>query len=241
MEKNNTFGFKKVNSDTKKKLVNDVFSSVADKYDVMNDLMSFGTHHLWKRFAIELSSVRNGSNVLDVATGTGDILNKIKNINCFSVGIDQNFDILNLAKNKLINNCVIPNLVNGNSENLPFKSNIFDLVITSFGFRNFTDKSAALDEFKRILKLSGKLVILEFSEPSPFINYIYKLYRSKFIPKLGEYVTGDKMSYQYLSESIEVFEKQEQLKSLIEKSGFENVSYNNLMSGLVAIHKGYKC
>ena len=124
---------------------------------------------------------------------------------------------------------------------LPFKSNIFDLVITSFGFRNFTDKSAALDEFKRILKLSGKLVILEFSEPSPFINYIYKLYRSKFIPKLGEYVTGDKMSYQYLSESIEVFEKQEQLKKLIEKSGFENVSYNNLMSGLVAIHKGYKC
>ena len=106
MEKNNTFGFKKVNSDTKKKLVNDVFSSVAEKYDIMNDLMSFGTHHLWKRFAIELSSIRNGSNILDVATGTGDILKKIKNINCFSVGIDQNFDILNLAKNKLINNCV---------------------------------------------------------------------------------------------------------------------------------------
>ena len=147
MEKNNNFGFKKVNSDTKKKLVNDVFSSVAEKYDLMNDLMSFGTHHLWKRFAIELSSVRNGSNVLDVATGTGDILNKIKNINCFSVGIDQNFDILNLAKNKLINNCVIPNLVN-NSENLPFKSNIFDLVITSFDLGILLDKSAALENLK---------------------------------------------------------------------------------------------
>ena len=241
MEKNNTFGFKKVNSDTKKKLVNDVFSSVADKYDIMNDLMSFGTHHLWKRFAIELSSVRNGSNVLDVATGTGDILKKIKNINCFSIGIDQNFDILNLAKSKLINNCVIPNLVNGKSEKLPFKSDIFDLVITSFGFRNFTDKSAALQEFKRILKLSGKLVILEFSEPLPFINYIYKFYRSKIIPKLGEHVTGDKRSYQYLSESIEIFENQEELKLLIEKTGFKNVSYNNLIGGLVAIHKGYKC
>jgi demethylmenaquinone methyltransferase/2-methoxy-6-polyprenyl-1,4-benzoquinol methylase len=241
MEKNNTFGFKKVNSDTKKKLVNDVFSSVADKYDIMNDLMSFGIHHLWKRFAIEVSSIKTGSSVLDVATGTGDILNKIKNINCFSVGIDQNFDILSLAKNKLINKCVIPNLVNGMSEKLPFKSDIFDLVITSFGFRNFTHKSDALFEFKRVLKLSGKLVILEFSEPSPFINYFYKAYRSKFIPKLGERVTGDKTSYQYLSESIQVFDNQEELKAIIEKSGFENVSYNNLMGGLVAIHKGFKC
>jgi demethylmenaquinone methyltransferase/2-methoxy-6-polyprenyl-1,4-benzoquinol methylase len=207
----------------------------------MNDLMSFGTHHLWKRFAIEISSIRTGSKVLDVATGTGDILNKIKNINCFSVGIDQNFDILNLAKNKLINNCIIPNLVNGMSERLPFKSDIFDLIITSFGFRNFTDKIVALEEFKRILKLSGKIIILEFSEPSPFINYIYKFYRSKLIPILGERVTGDKMSYQYLSESIEVFENQEELKSLIKKSGFTNVSYNNLMGGLVTIHKGFKC
>jgi demethylmenaquinone methyltransferase/2-methoxy-6-polyprenyl-1,4-benzoquinol methylase len=207
----------------------------------MNDLMSFGTHHLWKRFAIEISSIRTGSKVLDVATGTGDILNKIKNINCFSVGIDQNFDILNLAKNKLINNCITPNLVNGMSERLPFKSDIFDLIITSFGFRNFTDKIVALEEFKRILKLSGKIIILEFSEPSPFINYIYKFYRSKLIPILGERVTGDKMSYQYLSESIEVFENQEELKSLIKKSGFTNVSYNNLMGGLVAIHKGFKC
>jgi demethylmenaquinone methyltransferase/2-methoxy-6-polyprenyl-1,4-benzoquinol methylase len=241
MEKNKTFGFKKVDSDTKKKLINNVFSSVANKYDIMNDLMSFGTHHLWKRFAIEISSIRTGSKVLDVATGTGDILNKIKNINCFSVGIDQNFDILNLAKNKLINNCIIPNLVNGMSERLPFKSDIFDLIITSFGFRNFTDKIVALEEFKRILKLSGKIIILEFSEPSPFINYIYKFYRSKLIPILGERVTGDKMSYQYLSESIEVFENQEELKSLIKKSGFTNVSYNNLMGGLVAIHKGFKC
>lgn len=241
MEKNKTFGFKKVDSDTKKKLINNVFSSVANKYDIMNDLMSFGTHHLWKRFAIEISSIRTGSKVLDVATGTGDILNKIKNINCFSVGIDQNFDILNLAKNKLINNCIIPNLVNGMSERLPFKSDIFDLIITSFGFRNFTDKIVALEEFKRILKLSGKIIILEFSEPSPFINYIYKFYRSKLIPILGERVTGDKMSYQYLSESIEVFENQEELKSLIKKSGFTNVSYNNLMGGLVTIHKGFKC
>jgi demethylmenaquinone methyltransferase/2-methoxy-6-polyprenyl-1,4-benzoquinol methylase len=241
MEKNKTFGFKKVDSDTKKKLINNVFSSVANKYDIMNDLMSFGTHHLWKRFAIEISSIRTGSKVLDVATGTGDILNKIKNINCFSVGIDQNFDILNLAKNKLINNCITPNLVNGMSERLPFKSDIFDLIITSFGFRNFTDKIVALEEFKRILKLSGKIIILEFSEPSPFINYIYKFYRSKLIPILGERVTGDKVSYQYLSESIEVFENQEELKSLIKKSGFTNVSYNNLMGGLVAIHKGFKC
>ncbi|MFZ7197915.1 bifunctional demethylmenaquinone methyltransferase/2-methoxy-6-polyprenyl-1,4-benzoquinol methylase UbiE [Avibacterium avium] len=240
------FGFQTVAKAEKQKLVANVFHSVAGKYDLMNDLLSFGIHRVWKRFTIDCSGVRKGQKVLDLAGGTGDFSAKFSRI----VGetgqvilADINSSMLNVGREKLRNLGVIGNInyVQANAETLPFADNTFDCVIISFGLRNVTDKDKALRSMFRVLKPGGRLLVLEFSKPilDP-LSKIYNFYSFNILPKIGEVVVNDGDSYRYLAESIRMHPKQEDLKTMMEQAGFEQVSYYNLSAGIVALHRGYK-
>ncbi|MFU2048498.1 bifunctional demethylmenaquinone methyltransferase/2-methoxy-6-polyprenyl-1,4-benzoquinol methylase UbiE [Avibacterium gallinarum] len=240
------FGFQTVAKAEKQKLVANVFHSVAGKYDLMNDLLSFGIHRVWKRFTIDCSGVRKGQKVLDLAGGTGDFSAKFSRI----VGetgqvilADINSSMLNVGREKLRNLGVIGkiNYVQANAETLPFADNTFDCVIISFGLRNVTDKDKALRSMFRVLKPGGRLLVLEFSKPilDP-LSKIYNFYSFNILPKIGEVVVNDGDSYRYLAESIRMHPKQEDLKTMMEQAGFEQVSYYNLSAGIVALHRGYK-
>ncbi|WP_108648914.1 bifunctional demethylmenaquinone methyltransferase/2-methoxy-6-polyprenyl-1,4-benzoquinol methylase UbiE [Dongshaea marina] len=245
-KKTTHFGYKDVAVDKKEELVADVFHSVAAKYDLMNDIMSFGIHRLWKRFAIDCSGVRKGSKVLDLAGGTGDLTAKFSRI----VGdegqvvlADINEAMLKVGRDKLRNNGIAGNVayVQANAEALPFPDNYFDLITIGFGLRNVTDKEKALRSMYRVLKPGGRLLVLEFSKPTnALMSKMYDLYSFKVLPKLGAMITKDADSYQYLAESIRMHPDQEGLKSMMEECGFEEVDYHNLTSGVVALHRGYK-
>lgn len=246
-EKNTThFGYKTVNKNEKASLVAGVFHSVAAKYDVMNDLMSAGIHRVWKRFTIELSGVRPGNRVLDIAGGTGDLTAKFSRI----VGptgqvvlADINDSMLKVGRDKLIDNGIVGNVeyVQANAECLPFPDNYFDCVTIAFGLRNVTDKDAALRSMLRVLKPGGRLLVLEFSKPpSKALSKIYDMYSFTALPVLGKLIANDSESYRYLAESIRMHPDQETLKSMMETAGFARAEYFNMTGGIVALHRGVK-
>lgn len=240
------FGFKTVAKAEKQQLVANVFHSVAGKYDLMNDLLSFGIHRIWKRFTIDCSGVRKGQKVLDLAGGTGDFTAKFSRM----VGetgevilADINSSMLEVGREKLRNLGVVGNVsyVQANAECLPFAENTFDCIVISFGLRNVTDKDKALRSMYRVLKPGGRLLVLEFSKPiiDP-ISQLYNFYSFNILPKIGEIVVNDAESYRYLAESIRMHPKQDELKAMMEQAGFESVNYYNLSAGIVALHRGYK-
>lgn len=240
------FGFTTVPLQEKSKLVADVFHSVANKYDLMNDLMSLGMHRLWKRFTIAESGVRQGQYVLDIAGGTGDLTREFsKRVGKEGLVVlaDINEKMLAQGRERLTDQGIVGNVeyVQADAENLPFPDNYFDCITIAFGLRNVTDKAAALRSMYRVLKPAGKVLVLEFSKPIiPLLNTIYDKYSFNIIPKLGEWICQDRASYQYLVESIRMHPDQETLKKLMQDSGFEDVTYHNLSAGIVALHKGMK-
>ena len=240
------FGYKTVNKAEKQARVADVFTSVAKKYDIMNDLMSFGIHRLWKRYAISLSGVRAGQRVLDIAGGTGDlakVFSREVGRNGHVVLSDINAAMLEVGRERLINaGCNNVDFVLANAETLaPFDDNSFDLVTISFGLRNVTDKDAALRAMYRVLKPGGRLLILEFSKPvfEP-LSKAYDLYSFTALPMMGKLIANDSESYQYLAESIRMHPDQQTLKQMMQQAGFENCDYHNLTAGIVAVHRGFK-
>ena len=239
------FGFEKVVKSEKAKKVESVFSSVSKKYDLMNDLMSFGMHRMWKRYLLLVSKVTKGHKVLDIAGGTGDISYLLSNRvgkNGKVILCDINRDMLHAGRLRFIDKGMINNIeyVQADAENLPFKENSFDAVTMGFGLRNVTDKKKCLDSIYKVLKPGGRLLILEFSTPDKWLEPAYGKYLFKFIPWLGEIVTQDRPSYQYLSESILVHPDQEEVKQIMSDASFEHCDYFNLNAGIVAIHSGYK-
>ena len=237
------FGFETVPEQDKARRVAGVFSSVANKYDVMNDLMSGGLHRLWKKFAIEVSAVRRGDRVLDVAGGTGDLSAAfIRRVGpTGQVWLtDINNAMLTVGRDRLINEGVIAPSAQCDAEKLPFPDNYFDCVTVAFGLRNMTHKEAALSEMRRVLKPGGRLLVLEFSKVWKPLEKAYDLYSFKLLPWLGEKVAGDADSYRYLAESIRMHPDQDTLKAMMERAGLSRVEYFNLTAGVVALHRGYK-
>ncbi len=240
------FGYKTVNTNEKVNMVADVFHSVAAKYDIMNDVMSFGIHRLWKRFTIDASGARTGHKVLDLAGGTGDLTAKFSKLvgNTGQVVLaDINESMLRVGKEKLQNNGIVGNVeyVQANAEALPFADNTFDIITISFGLRNVTDKDAALRSMYRVLKPGGRLLILEFSKSEQeWLSKGYDFYSFKILPEMGQLVAGDKESYLYLSESIRMHPDQATLEQMMQNAGFEQTNFTNLTGGIVALHKGFK-
>ncbi len=240
------FGYQQVPVGEKQGRVADVFHSVAAKYDVMNDLMSFGVHRLWKCFTIEYSGVRRGQRVLDIAGGTGDLTMKFSRL----VGqegqvvlADINDSMLKVGRDKLQDKGVSGNVryVQANAEALPFPDNYFDCITIAFGLRNVTDKAKALASMARVLKPGGRLLVLEFSKPaSPLLAKVYDTYSFKLLPVMGKVVTNDADSYRYLAESIRMHPDQETLKEMMETAGLVRCQYHNMTGGVVALHKGIK-
>ncbi|MGS5404071.1 bifunctional demethylmenaquinone methyltransferase/2-methoxy-6-polyprenyl-1,4-benzoquinol methylase UbiE [Acinetobacter junii] len=240
------FGYQTVSSDEKAQKVAEVFHSVASKYDIMNDLMSFGIHRLWKRFAINMSGVRRGQHVLDIAGGTGDlakVFSREVGPQGHVVLSDINESMLNVGRDRLIDaGCTNVDFVLANAETLePFADNSFDLVTISFGLRNVTDKDAALQAMYRVLKPGGRLLVLEFSKPvfEPF-SKLYDFYSFTALPMMGKLVANDSESYKYLAESIRMHPDQRTLKGMMENAGFQSCDYHNLTGGIVAVHRGFK-
>lgn len=245
-EKITHFGFESVAWDEKEKKVGAVFKSVAENYDLMNNIMSMGVHHLWKRFTVEISNIRPGQSVLDLAGGSGDLtrlFSKKVGEQGAVVLADINDAMLAVGRDRLLNEGLHNNIhfVQANAQYLPFASNSFHCVTIGFGLRNVTDKDEALRSMYRVCKPGGKLMVLEFSTPNlPGLKPIYDLYSFNILPKLGEFFAQDGSSYQYLAESIRMHPNQEGLKTMIEKAGFEDCHYHNLSGGIVALHIAYK-
>lgn len=238
------FGYRRVATEEKQRLVAGVFDSVAGKYDLMNDLMSLGIHRLWKRFAIELSGVTAGQRVLDVASGTGDLAAAFaERVGSEGrvIATDINNAMLSRGRDALIDRGIVGHVdyVLANAERLPFVDNHFDCVSIAFGLRNVTNIPAALAVMHRVLKPGGRLLVLEFSRPLKPVRPLYDAY-SKFLPWLGKAVTGDAESYRYLVESIRMHPDQTTLKRMIMDAGFGHCDYYNMSGGIVALHRGYK-
>ena len=245
-KKTTHFGYKEVETESKAAMVAGVFHSVAARYDLMNDLMSGGIHRIWKRFTIELSGVRKGNSVLDIAGGTGDLAARFADI----VGpegkvilADINESMLVVGRDKLIDTGKFGNIdcVQADAQDLPFPDGSFDCITIAFGLRNVTDKDAALRSMLRVLKPGGRLLVLEFSKPeNELLSKAYDTYSFKILPVLGKVVANDSESYQYLAESIRMHPDQETLKDMMEDAGFNRCEYHNMTGGVVALHKGIK-
>jgi len=239
------FGYERVTPATKTARVRGVFDSVADRYDVMNDLMSGGLHRLWKRYAVDLLDVRDGHEVLDLAAGTADLTRLIAARRKLSVWCcDINARMLARGRDRNIDAGFASGIqyVQADASALPFAAAALDRVIIGFGLRNVTDKSRALAEMARVLKPGGRALILEFSHvQAPSLARLYDTYSFKLLPRLGSLVAGDADSYRYLAESIRVHPDQEALKLMMERAGFSGVKYYNLLGGVVAVHVGYTC
>jgi demethylmenaquinone methyltransferase/2-methoxy-6-polyprenyl-1,4-benzoquinol methylase len=245
-EKTTHFGYQQVDWDEKQRRVADVFDSVADNYDVMNDVMSLGIHRLWKRFALELAGARPGQRILDLAGGTGDLAARLSGL----VGArgevvvgDINASMLDVGRARLLDRGISGNVtfVQANAENLPFADHSFDCVTIAFGLRNVTDKQKALAAMHRVLKPGGRLLVLEFSTPViPGLKQAYDLYSFKILPLMGRLIARDESSYRYLAESIRMHPDQKTLETMLQQAGFEDCDYHNLSGGIVALHRGFR-
>ncbi len=245
MNKTTHFGFKDVSVSEKQGLVKDVFDSVANKYDLMNDVLSFGAHRLWKLYTIKSSNVKAGDRVLDIAGGTGDLaiaFNKITGEKGRVVLSDINSNMLKEGRSNLVNSGVFGvDFVQSNAESLSFESNSFDCVSISFGLRNVTNKDIALKEMYRVLKKGGCLLILEFSKTdSDLLKKFYDFYSFNIMPTIGGLIADDEDSYRYLAESIRKHPDQETLKNMVLDAGFGFCEYHNMSGGIVALHKCIK-
>jgi demethylmenaquinone methyltransferase/2-methoxy-6-polyprenyl-1,4-benzoquinol methylase len=245
-ERSTDFGFERVPWGEKARRVRGVFDSVADNYDLMNDLMSGGAHRLWKRFTLSLTNLRPGQRALDVAGGTGDLAKGLAQ----QVGdrgrvvlADINAAMLERGRDRLIDDGRVGNIhyVQANAERLPFADSSFDCITIGFGLRNVTDKPAALASMRRALKPGGQLLVLEFSRPiAPGLGTLYDAYSFHVLPLLGKLVARDEASYRYLAESIRMHPNQEKLLAMMQAAGLEGCQYHNLSGGIVALHRGYK-
>ena len=241
------FGFSQVNSAEKAGKVAQVFDSVASKYDIMNDVMSLGIHHLWKKFTIEMCGLRAGHKVLDLAGGTGDLALKQAQLVGDSghvVLADINASMLREGRDRVLNKGLVKRISTSqcNAEILPFDDNSFDCITIAFGLRNVTDKAKALQSMRRVLKPGGRLCVLEFSKPlyQP-LEKVYDFYSFKILPKLGEIIAKDRASYQYLAESIRMHPDQETLKQMmLTEAEFDEVEVFNMSGGIVALHRAFK-
>ncbi|MFW0028583.1 MAG: bifunctional demethylmenaquinone methyltransferase/2-methoxy-6-polyprenyl-1,4-benzoquinol methylase UbiE [Coxiella endosymbiont of Dermacentor nuttalli] len=245
IEKTTHFGYQTIPIDQKTSKVKNIFTSVASKYDLMNDLMSFGIHRFWKDFAIKLCQLRPGHQVLDLAGGTGDLTQRISSLiedNGIVVLADINNTMMKIAKNRLLNQDIFCNIqfIQVNAEALPFPDNFFDRIVIGFGLRNITDKIAALRSMYQVLKPGGLVTILEFSKPHYPLQSLYDFYSFKLLPWLGKKVAHDEASYRYLVESIRVHPDQKTLIKMMTEAGWEDCNYHNLSGGIVAVHRGYK-
>ncbi|QFU77527.1 bifunctional demethylmenaquinone methyltransferase/2-methoxy-6-polyprenyl-1,4-benzoquinol methylase UbiE [Halioglobus maricola] len=240
------FGYQQVDTEAKAGMVADVFHSVAARYDLMNDLMSGGVHRIWKRFTIELSGVRKGHSVLDIAGGTGDLAAKFSRIvgdDGRVVLADINDSMLKVGRDKLLDTGHQGNIefVQADAQFLPFPDDSFDCITIAFGLRNVTAKETALRSMLRVLKPGGRLLVLEFSKPeNELLSKAYDTYSFRLLPLMGQLVAGDSESYQYLAESIRMHPDQDTLKDMMEDAGFARVEYHNMTGGIVALHKGIK-
>ena len=240
------FGFEQVKKGEKAGRVREVFDSVADQYDVMNDLMSGGLHRLWKRFTIELGAVRSGQTVLDIAGGTGDLAAKFSKLvgNDGNVILaDINAAMLSVGRDRLIDKGALNNIsvVQADAQFLPFEDNSIDCITIAFGLRNVTDKDTALRSMHRVLKPGGRLLVLEFSKPtSPLLSKIYDAYSFAALPIMGKLIADDADSYRYLAESIRKHPDQDTLLDMVEDAGFVDCRYHNMTGGIVAVHRGIK-
>jgi len=241
MSKLLNFGYSKVTTKEKTKLVQKVFSDVANNYDLMNDVMSFGAHRLWKRLFIDIINPSSGDKIIDVGSGSGDLVLEIlkRDLNLKIDMVDLNKAMLLEGKRRIKNNNV--KFFQQNAENLSFLDNIYDKYLISFCLRNVTDIDQSLKEAFRILKPGGQYYCLEFSKPYSFIlANVYSYYKSNLIPTFGKIFSNNRDAYNYLNESIDLFPKQDELKERIESVGFISVKYTNLFDGIVSIHTGYK-
>ena len=237
------FGFETVPESEKAHRVKGVFSSVANKYDLMNDLMSGGLHRLWKAFTLQVAGARSGERVLDIAGGTGDLASSFRK----SVGptgevwlTDINNAMLTNGRDRLLDEGKLGPVAQCDAEKLPFPDNYFDIVTVAFGLRNMTHKDKALIEMRRVLRPGGRLLVLEFSKVWEPLSPAYDFYSFKVLPWLGEKVARDSDSYRYLAESIRMHPDQETLKGMMEQAGLSRVDFFNLTAGVVALHRGFK-
>jgi demethylmenaquinone methyltransferase/2-methoxy-6-polyprenyl-1,4-benzoquinol methylase len=243
MTKTTHFGFNTVAETEKARRVAGVFDSVAERYNMMNDLMSAGMHRLWKRFAVEASGVKEGERVLDIAGGTGDL----STLFWEQVGrtgevwlTDINNSMLTIGRDRLLDEGAAVSAAQCDAEKLPFPDNYFDCISVAFGLRNMTHKDVALREMLRVLRPGGRLIVLEFSKVWKPLQRFYDLYSFNVLPAMGKLVAKDSDSYRYLAESIRMHPSQEELKQLMQQSGFDRVEYFNLTASVVALHRGYK-
>jgi demethylmenaquinone methyltransferase/2-methoxy-6-polyprenyl-1,4-benzoquinol methylase len=243
MAKQVDFGFRKVPEDEKAGRVGEVFDRVAERYDVMNDLMSLGLHRYWKVFAVSVARPRRGERVLDVASGSGDLAAALAR----RVGAggevwatDVNRKMLERGRDRLLDAGALAPAVQCDAERLPFPERYFDCVTVGFGLRNMTHKEKALAEMARVLKPGGRLVVLEFSKVWAPLQQAYDLYSFKVLPWLGERIAGAAEPYRYLAESIRLHPDQDTLKGMLEQAGFSQVEVFNLAAGVVAVHRGIR-
>ncbi len=246
MTKTTDFGYQRIPVEQKTRRVGQVFDSVAARYDLMNDLMSWGIHRLWKQFAVAIASIKCGQRVLDLAGGTGDMTARLAR-RVGSAGsvilADINGSMLSIGRDRLIDQGIAGTVqyVQANAESLPFPDNTFDVVTIAFGLRNVTHKDQSLASMHRVLQPGGRVVILEFSQlVMPLLQRLYDSYSFNVLPWLGKLVVGDAESYRYLLESIRRHPDQETLKSMMESAGFDLIAYYNLSGGIAAVHCGYK-
>ena len=242
-DKTTHFGYREVPEQEKAQRVGEVFKSVAPSYDLMNDLMSLGLHRVWKRFALEMSGVRAGSRVLDVASGSGDLALAFAK-RAGAAGevwmTDINAAMLGVGRDKLIDAGIFAPLALCDAEKLPFRSDTFDCVSVAFGLRNMTHKDAALAEMARVTRPGGRVIVLEFSKPWKPLTGAYDAYSFSILPRLGKYIARDEAAYRYLAESIRMHPDQETLKAMMDAAGLVKTEYFNLAAGVVALHRGFK-
>lgn len=245
-KKETHFGYKTVDEDLKETLVAGVFDSVASKYDIMNDVMSFGIHRIWKKIAMTHTGLKPGNTALDVAGGTGDLTMQMADQVGPSGKIiisDINAAMLEEGRKRLLDKGYGGNIefVEANAEDLPFEDNTFHCITIAFGLRNVTHQDRALASMYRVLKPGGRLLVLEFSRPvAPGLNRLYDFYSFNILPKMGKLIANDEDSYRYLAESIRMHPDQETLKKMMQAAGFERCTYHNMTGGIVALHKGFK-
>jgi demethylmenaquinone methyltransferase/2-methoxy-6-polyprenyl-1,4-benzoquinol methylase len=236
------FGFTSVPLEEKAPRVRAVFDAVASRYDVMNDLMSAGLHRLWKAYTLQVAQLQPGMQVLDIASGTGDLAlgfaRRVGKQGCV-VHTDINEAMLRVGRDRLLNAGVVLPSVVCDAQNLPFESGRFDRVCVAFGLRNMTDKAQALREMRRVLKPDGRLLVLEFSQIAPPLSKLYDAYSFRVLPRLGQWITGDAGPYRYLVESIRMHPDQKNLSALLKAQGFAHADVHNLCAGVAALHVGW--